>query len=149
MKGLDTPVLEGLLRGDPAVRGFLRHHEGEELCTTAVNLFELEVAAHADPSAGKERRAAALDRLRRKMTIVEVGPAAARAAAVHLLGSKGRSLRPSEALMLGAFESAGCAEVVTTRESRLISGTRALRVVVLGENESKARSKRNLRSKSV
>lgn len=128
MKGLDTPVLEALLRGDRKVLSALRRLDGEEICTTSVNLFELEVAARAGPSSGRERRIAAVERLQRKLTLLDVSPRSARYAALQWLERSGRGRSAQEALLLGAFESAGCNEILTTSDSHLSSGSKGVKV---------------------
>ncbi len=53
MKGLDTPVLLALLEGAAKPRALVRALAGEELATTEVNLFEIELLGRRDKSPGK------------------------------------------------------------------------------------------------
>jgi hypothetical protein len=121
MKGIDTPVLLELLRGSPAARAWVRGAGGEELATTEINFFELETLARLDRSPGRERRLAALDKLRRRLTVVPIdarASAAARAREAPPRGAPWISL-----LVLGALEAAGCSEIVTSEAlARLRSG---------------------------
>ncbi|MCI4348033.1 MAG: type II toxin-antitoxin system VapC family toxin [Thermoplasmata archaeon] len=116
MKGLDTPILIGLLTGDTRVRSLVASLEGEELATTAINLFELETIARTGPPRGREKRLAAVERLRRTLTILDVGSEAARIAAVRA-SSGDHGVVASNWLVLGALEAAGCAEWFTTTEA--------------------------------
>ena len=115
MKGLDTPLVLDLLRGRPSARKVVGTFEGEELCTTEINLFELETLARLDRRPGRERRLAALERLRSKLTILPIDQRAARAAAV-LAATQPRSASASEYLILGAAEAAGVSEWLTTTD---------------------------------
>jgi predicted nucleic acid-binding protein len=112
MKGLDTPVLLGLLRGSRGARELVRRLGGEELATTEVNMFELEVLARADPSPGRDRRLAALEKLRRRLTVVPIDRAAASAGARSVSARAAAAATPGS-LVLGALEAAGCSELFT------------------------------------
>lgn len=93
-----------------------------------VNLYELESIARSDPSAGRERRLGAIERLRRKLTVVDVDARAAAAAADLLARSRGRASRGTEPLILGALEAAGCGELLTISDARVSGGTKGLKV---------------------
>ena len=114
MKGLDTPVLLDLLRGRPGAQGLMEAVGGEELATTEVNLFELEWIARAGPPRGRETRLAALENLRRKLTVLPIDSRATRAAA-QLASNATAAVGASALLMLGAAETAGCTEWITHR----------------------------------
>jgi predicted nucleic acid-binding protein len=118
MKGLDTPVLLGLLRGESRVTSLLRKWEAEELCTTTINLFELETLARAGRVPGRERRLASLERLRRKLTILPVDEKSAKVAAQEAAKAEGSTASAPNWLILGALLTAGCSEWITTREAR-------------------------------
>lgn len=114
MKALDTPVLLRLLHGDERVRSLLRSLPGEELATTEWNLLELEIALRADARPGRERRRAALDQLRRRLTVLPIDEAALRSAREI----PGQPRSPSEMIELGllsALQARGCEELYTTR----------------------------------
>ena len=117
MKALDTPVLLEVLRGRESIRNVLKALGSEELATTEINLYELEVVARAGPRQGRERRLAAIERLRRKLTVLPIDARGVRAAAQRGLGRIGDS-SPLVSLMMGAAESAGCTELLTTRSAR-------------------------------
>jgi predicted nucleic acid-binding protein len=117
VKGLDTPVLLGLLRGDPKVNALLRKWEGEELCTTSLNLFEVETIARRDRSAGRERRLASIERLRRKLTILPVDERAAQLAAIEASRTDQNGSASPSWLILGALLGGGCSEWATVREA--------------------------------
>jgi predicted nucleic acid-binding protein len=125
MKALDTPVLLAFLRGSPAARAVIRSLSGEEIATTEVNLFELEALARLDPAPGRERRLAVLDRLRRKLTVLPVDERAVRTGLRHLKGHTRGTALPLVDMMLGALETNGCSEWITSgsvprsRESKL------------------------------
>jgi predicted nucleic acid-binding protein len=125
MKALDTPILLAFLRGSPAARALVRSLSGEEIATTEVNLYELEALARLDSHAGRERRLAALDRLRRKLTVLPVDERAVRSGLHHLKGHTRGAVHPMVDLILGTLEANGCAEWITSspvpprRESKL------------------------------
>lgn len=106
MKVLDTPLLLDLLRGRTDVRTLLGQAKGEELATTELNLYELEVLARSGPRAGRDRRLAALQRLRRKLTVLPIDERACQTAAIAQAAHP-RGGSSVEWLMLGAAKSAG------------------------------------------
>jgi predicted nucleic acid-binding protein len=106
MKVLDTPLLLDLLRGRLDVRTLESHARGEELATTELNIYELEVLARSGPKVGRDRRLAAVQRLRRKLTILPVDERASQLAAAGHAGHL-RGGMPMEWLMLGAAKAAG------------------------------------------
>ena len=112
MKGLDTPVLLALLEGAPKPRALIRALAGEELATTEVNLFEVELLGRREKSPGKERRLQALERLRRKITVLPIDEESTRRAA--LIAASARQGAPEGTwLCLGAAEAHGCSEWIT------------------------------------
>lgn len=113
MKGLDTPVLLGLLEGAPMARALVRALAGEELATTEVNLFEIELLGRRDRSPGKERRLQALERLRRKLTVLPIDEASSRRAA-HIAATARSAAPEGTWLCLGAAEAHGCSEWITS-----------------------------------
>jgi len=113
MKALDTPVLLELLRGRPSMGKVLKSLEGEELATTEINLFELEAISRSGPRHGRDQRRAALDRLRRKLTVLPIDARAVQAA-IALSSGRLRDATATEWLMLGAASAGGCSEWVTT-----------------------------------
>jgi predicted nucleic acid-binding protein len=124
VKGLDTPILLKLLRGDPAVRTLLRSLKGEELVTTEWNFLELEALAKIDGSPGRERRRAALDSLRRRLTVLPLDERAVVTASARL----GRVRHPKEligAAVLATLESRGCTELLTSGATLSRSGIRS------------------------
>ena len=72
MKALDSPALLAILEGRKEASWILREIAGEEACTTEVNLFELEAAVLSDRRGDRARRLAALERLRRRITVLPV-----------------------------------------------------------------------------
>jgi predicted nucleic acid-binding protein len=132
MKGLDTPILLELLRGRPSLAPILKSLEGEELATTEVNVFELEAIARSGPRHGREHRRAALDRLRRKLTVLPIDGRAIQAAA-SLSTGRLHEAAASEWLMLGAASASGCSEWVTTASSRYPRDLGKLPVKVVGK----------------
>ncbi|MFI5417608.1 MAG: type II toxin-antitoxin system VapC family toxin [Candidatus Lutacidiplasmatales archaeon] len=118
MKALDTPVLLDLLTGHEHATKRVRSLESEELCTSEVNMFELESLARRGPPKGRDRRLATLERLRRKLTVLPVdGRAVAAAALLAERGSEGVSA--STLLMLGTITASGCQELITRKDHGL------------------------------
>ncbi len=138
MKAVDTPLLLALLEGRPEAEGLLEGLSGEEICTSEVNLFELEAIARASPAAGRRRRLTALERLRHKVTVLPIDERSCRAAAT--LASTNRLALPGATwLVLGAFEANGASEVLTTEASSLSAVKGALKVTVIRRRRSKNR----------
>ncbi len=112
MKGLDTPVLLALLEGAPKPRALVRALAGEELASTEVNLFEIELLGRREKSPGRERRMQALERLRRKLTILPIDEESTRRAAA-IAATARRAAPEGTWLCLGAAEAHGCSEWIT------------------------------------
>ena len=126
MKGLDTSVLLGLLEEDAVVRRLLGRLRGVELATTEANLLELElIAAHGSGRQRKARRRA-LERLRRKITVLPIDARAIDQVGSRL-GARSESAAPAVLAMLGALESNGCDELFV-RDALPIEGRWRLRV---------------------
>lgn len=118
MRGLDSPALIAILNGSEPGRALLDDLVGEEACTTEVNLFELETIALQAPARRRGERLAALERLRRRITVLPLDDASSRAAAA-LARSNSIGQPPSVWMMLGIFEANGCTSVVTSAAARL------------------------------
>jgi predicted nucleic acid-binding protein len=134
MKGLDTPVLLRLLRGEPRVCQYLRKLGPGELCTTTINLFELEAIARSDPAPGRERRLAALEALRRKLSVLPVDESAALAAAAEFARPGRHQLRTPTLLILGTLLAYRCTEWVTTKEAGF-PATSELKLVLMPDGK--------------
>lgn len=130
MKALDTPLLVDLLRGRPSAWKFLDRHRAEELLTTEINLYELELMARRGPPAGRERRLAAVASLRRKLTVLPIND---RATGLAIRGSSAGKSTIAEALMHSAAEAAGCGSWVTTRWGKVPRPAGGLRVEYVGD----------------
>jgi hypothetical protein len=127
MKGLDTPVLLEILQGRPTVRKLLERLTGEEVCTTEANLLELTMVAKSLGSSGLAARLAAIDHLRRGLTVLPLdSKAAAAAAARYKVGAPSHSTLSW--LIVGALEANGCTEWLTGRSTRLPPTPARLRV---------------------
>ena len=113
MKGLDTPVLVHLLHGSPSAQALLKSLRGEELATTELNLYELGVLAAQGPRSARGARLKALAGLRRRISVLPIGPAATEEAQ-RLSSGLGRT-SGYEAIVWGAMISAGCQEWITTK----------------------------------
>jgi predicted nucleic acid-binding protein len=118
MKVLDTPLLLDLLRGRVSVRTLAEHAKGEELATTELNLFELEVMARIGPKVGRDRRLAAVQRLRRKLTILPIDERACQLGAAAQ-ASHVRAASALECLMLGSARAAGASAWWTSPKESL------------------------------
>ncbi|MCI4355059.1 MAG: PIN domain-containing protein [Thermoplasmata archaeon] len=132
MKAVDTPLLLELLRGRPSARSALKALQGEELATTEVNFFELEAIVAAGPRPGRDQRRAALERLRRKLTILSVDGRGS-AAAASLSAGRLEAARSSEWLMLGTALANGCTEWLTTSGAHLPKDLGKLRLRVVSK----------------
>ena len=129
MKGLDTPVLLGILHDSPSAKDLLKGLRGEELATTELNMFELEVLASEGSRAEHARREAALARLRNRITILPVTGEAVREASRYLRGRAGRA--GFLALIWGTLAAAGCGEWLTTQAYAPSKGPNAFKVRVV------------------
>ncbi len=126
MKALDTPILLGILEGEPSCRALLKRLRGIEVATTEANLLELGyIAAQGSPRSQAARRAS-LERLRRKLTVLPIDSRAVELATAHVARS-GTRPPPLVTAMLGALEAAGCDELFT-RERPETLGKWRLRV---------------------
>ncbi|MGC2289428.1 MAG: PIN domain-containing protein [Thermoplasmata archaeon] len=145
MKGLDTPVLLALLEGAPKARALVRALAGEELATTEVNLFEIELLGRRDKSAGKERRMQTLERLRRKLTVLPLDEESTRRAAA--IAASARQAAPEGTwLCLGAAEAHGCSEWITSEAGMPPASSTRLKITAIERWKAKERQIRNDRS---
>jgi predicted nucleic acid-binding protein len=112
VKGLDTPILLGILNGSPSVRPLLRSLSGEELATTELNMIELSAIAGHGGVRGRKERLQALERLRRRMTVLPIDRRV-----TELLSQRAPETRTAADLhlnmIMAAFEAAGCSHVLT------------------------------------
>lgn len=114
MKGLDTPILLRILRGEEKARGLIRQLGGEELVTTEWNFLELEAALRADSRPGRERRRAALEKLRRRLTVLPIDEASHRASLqVHGIPKNSGDL--IELALLSTLIAKGCETMYSGR----------------------------------
>ena len=139
VKGLDTPILLGLLEGDRATQGLLAELEGEELCTTVLNLFELGVVAKTGPRIGRDQRARTLERLRSRLTVLEIDPRAAELASGYSSRATSKGVSSPTWLILGALESHGCQTWFTTREARFPESSKKVHVTIIEHSTPKTR----------
>lgn len=112
MKALDTSVLLSLLEGAPGAKELLRRLRGVEVATTEANLLELGILAAHGPERLRTARREALNRLRRKITVLPLDAKATDTAIRHL-GKGPTGAPPLVTAMLGALESSGCEELLT------------------------------------
>jgi len=129
MKGLDTPILLGILHGTPASRRLLKLLQGEELATTELNMFELYHVATQGSRAARQSRQRALAALRRRISVLPITAAAADEV------TRGGSTRPMVGgygpLIWGALMAAGCGEWITTKEAAPPRGATKLKCRVI------------------
>ncbi len=138
MRGLDTPVLLAFLQGAPKARALIRALAGEEMATTEVNLFELELLARRHSGTGKAHRLQAVERLRRTLTVLPIDEKAAHRAA--LLAASARQAGPEGSwLSLAAAEIYGCSEWITTAAAAPPRSGTKLKVSLLERWRSKER----------
>lgn len=141
MIGVDTPVLLALLEGKPEASRLLEDDSGEEFCTTEINLLELEVAARAAGARGRAGHIAALDRLRRKITVFPFDERAARATAA-LAGAQRVGTSASPWMILGTLAANGATEVLTTPRSGLHGLASPVKLEEVRGRKSKSRVSR-------
>ena len=131
MKGLDTPVLLGILTGSPSVRPMLNSLAGEEIATTELNMLELAALAAHGSSRVRKERLQALERLRRRVTVLSLDRRVTEAMAV-----KGGNTKTAGDLhlnaILAAFEAAGCSQVFTDSRSVPARGLWKVKVTGIG-----------------
>ena len=129
MKGLDTAVLLGILHGSPSVRPLLKSLAGEELSTTELNMVELALIAGAGGTRARKGRLQALERLRRRITVLPIDHHA-----TEVISQRGVDARSAPELhfrvMLATLEAAGCTEVMT--DHRLAAVRRPGKLKVTG-----------------
>jgi predicted nucleic acid-binding protein len=113
MKGLDTPILLGILHDAAGMKELLRALRGDELATTELNLFELEALSAAAPKSQRAARQTGLARLRRRLTVLPITPEGTRESSRFLYEQGGGG--DYRALVWGTMAAAGCAEWITTR----------------------------------
>lgn len=121
MKGLDASLLLGLLEGDPSLRALLRELRGHEVAATEIAFGEIALRAAAAPVRQRAARRLALERLRRKLTVLSIDSrAVAEAARRAHAGSRLQDL--PRLLEWGALEANGCDVLYTRHPSVAGSG---------------------------
>ena len=128
MKCLDTPVLLEILAGRPSAKKLLEELAGEELGTTEVNLFELAACARSLGPSGLEKRLAALERLRRSLSVLPVDERSSRLTAARYRDQSTQAVSGSSWLIFGALEAYGCTEWITSRSSRFPTVSTKIRI---------------------
>jgi predicted nucleic acid-binding protein len=137
MKAFDTSVLLALLEGDKAVLALVRRLRGVEVATTEANLLELSYLAARGAVRARVHRMEALERLRRRLTVLPIDSRAIEHASRYL-GRGAEKLPPLTTAMLGALEGGGCDELFTC-ESPLFAGPWRIRVLRIGHSSIKSR----------
>ncbi len=110
MKAFDTSVVLALFEGDRSAKDLVRKMKGLEIATTEANLLELAYIAGRGPAHNLARRHEALDRLRRRLTVLPIDIRAV-SEAERRTSRAGAKVSPLLAGMLGALEAAGCDEL--------------------------------------
>lgn len=116
MKGLDTPILLGILHGSASSSTLLRSLRGEELGTTELNFLELGLIAERDARSARAARLASLEKLRRRLTVLPLTSGGVTAAA--RLQERGVLGSTIELAIWGVIEAAGCSEWITSSDFR-------------------------------
>jgi predicted nucleic acid-binding protein len=137
MKVLDTPLLVDLLRGRLDVATLSDRADGEELATTELNLYELEVIGRLGPRTGRDRRLAVVQRLRRKLTVLAVDERACQVAAAAQAAHP-RAASTLDWLVLGAAKAAGATEWWTVPREP-VAALEGLEVVRISNHAPKMR----------
>jgi PIN domain len=135
MKALDTGVLRGILEADGGCRDLLRRLRGLEVATTERSILELGVLAHRGPLKVQSSRRAAIDRLRRKLTVLPIDARAVAEASRNMSGTS----NPEDLWHLaewGALDAAGCDELFT-RGKPLAGGKWRFKVTRVGRKATK------------
>lgn len=136
MKALDTPVLIDLLCGSTGPRALIGAWKDQEVATTEINLFELELLAESAGRKGLGPRLAALERLRRRLTVLPVDNRALTASR-SLREAGAQRLAPSARLIVSVLLANGCSEWHTTRTVSAPGRIGQLKVVEYRSNLSK------------
>jgi predicted nucleic acid-binding protein len=138
MKAIDTPILVDLLCGVPEARALVGSWRDQEVATTELNLFELQLLAETGPRKSLGRRMGALERLRRRLTVLPVDVHAF--AVSRSVGSAtGRSFAPMTRLILSVLLANGCSEWHTTRAVASRGAYGRLKIVEYRHKSSKNR----------
>lgn len=127
MKGLDTPVLLGILHGAPSVRALLSTLSGEELATTELNMIELAAIGAQGGARARRERLQALERLRRRVTVLPIDRRAADQLTQNAPAARSAADLQLHA-MLAAFEAAGCSHVLAEGKTPLLRGPRRVKI---------------------
>jgi predicted nucleic acid-binding protein len=135
MKGLDTSVLLSLLHGDRGARELATHLRGLEVATTEANLLELSFLAVRGPPRARAARKGALERLRRRITVLPIDSRAVEQAA-RRVGKGSEKTPPLVVAMLGALEANGCDELYT-HETALDPGKWSFRITHVAKHNAK------------
>jgi predicted nucleic acid-binding protein len=114
VKAVDTPVLLDLLCGSPEARSLVAGWRDQEVATTELNLFELQLLAETGPRKTLAQRMVALERLRRRLTVLPVDSHALGASRV-MNEATARHFTPTARLIVSALLANGCSEWHTTR----------------------------------
>lgn len=112
MKALDTPVLLAVLHDTAVGRRVLREVRGHEVATTEWNMLELKYLALTTRGPPASLRGDALDRLRRRLTVVQMTQRGVDAGATAIFRS---GLATPYAMIWGPLIDSGCTEWITTR----------------------------------
>ncbi|MGP8073005.1 MAG: PIN domain-containing protein [Thermoplasmata archaeon] len=110
MKALDSGVLRGILEADPGSKELLRRLRGVEVATTERAMLELSLLAQRSPAKLHVARRTAVERLRRKLTVLPIDARAVAEASRRATGSASAEelWRLAE---WGALEASGCDEL--------------------------------------
>ncbi len=130
MKGLDSSAILSLLHGQAAVTKAVRAWAGEEIATSEMCLIELTAIALRQPPKVRAARMQALERLRRRVTVLPVDHRTQTALASHPEAGATQGALASS-IVLATLEAAGCDEVLTTERARLSRGRWRLKVRVI------------------
>jgi hypothetical protein len=116
MKALDSGILVRFLEGDPVIRELVRKLRGIELATTEVSMLAVSVAALEGPKSGQAHRSAAVDRLRRSLTVLPIDSRAV-AVAVSRVAPERQAPELGRLAELGSLDAYGCDELFTSQKS--------------------------------
>lgn len=135
MKALDTSILLALLEGEAGAREILKRVRGEEVATTEANLLELVYISGHGPGRSQAARRLALERLRRKITVLPIDSRAVDLAGRHM-GKGAGDLPPLVLAMMATLEASGCDELLT-RDEPPRSGKWRFKLTRVAHNHSK------------
>lgn len=131
MKALDTSALLALLHEGKGTRELVRRLRGIEVVTTELNLLELHSLVMRAPPKSRAGRRAAIDRLRRSLTVLPYDGQSADRLSRRAARESWGGVPPLLLGTLAILEANGCEELITV-DPGAIPGKWQFRVTKFG-----------------